>query len=84
MSKNKKRDERRVLAFLGLGLDNQDGHRRLTRSEHFLLLGGSAETHDRMQDTAIKFTAALKRRGKPLQETPFEEILEIFEQELDD
>ena len=84
MSNNKKRDERRVLAFLGLGFDNKDGHRRLTRSEHFLLLGGSAETHGRMQDTAIKFTEALRRRGKELQETPFEEILEIFEEDLDD
>jgi hypothetical protein len=84
VSKNKKRDERRVLGFLGLGLDNKDGHQRLTRSEHFLLFGGSAETHVRMQDTAIKFTEALRRRGKPLQETPFEEILEIFEQDLDD
>jgi hypothetical protein len=83
VSNKNKRDERRVLGFLGLGLDNKDGHRRVTHSEHFLLLGGSSQTHEHMQDAAIKFTEALRRRGKPLQETTFEEIFEIFEQELD-
>lgn len=80
MSNKQDRDKRRVVAFLGLGLDNKDGHQRLTRSENFLLLGGSAETHEHMQDTAIKFTEALRRRGKALREAPVEEVLEIFEE----
>lgn len=83
MSKNQDRDERRVVGFLGVGLDNEDGHERFTRSEHFLLLGGSSQTHERMQDTTIKFTEALRRRGKPLQETPLEEVLEIFQEARD-
>ena len=83
MSNKQVQDNRRVVAFFGLGLDNQDGHQRLTRSEHFLLLGGSAETHERMQDTAIKFNEALRRRGKELHEAPVDEVLEIFE-ELED
>jgi hypothetical protein len=80
VSHNQDRDERRVEAFLGLGLDNKDGHQRLTRSEHFLLVGGSTETHERMQDTAVKFAEALQRRGKDLQETSVEEVLEIFKE----
>jgi hypothetical protein len=83
VSKNHDADERRVVAFLGLGLDNMDGHQRLTRSEHFLLIGGSAETHERMQDTAIRFTEALRRRGKALQETSLDEVLSIFEEEIE-
>ena len=83
MSNKQEQDNRRVVAFFGLGLDNQDGHQRLTRSEHFLLLGGSAETHERMQDTAIKFNEALRRRGIELHEAPVDEVLEIFE-ELED
>jgi DNA anti-recombination protein RmuC len=71
------------VGFFGLGLDNQDGHQRLTRSEHFFLVGGSSETHERMQDTAIRFTEALQRRGKELQDTSVEEVLEIFK-EIDD
>ena len=51
-----------VIGFLGVGLDG-DGHRRVTECDHFLLVGGSAETHERMQETAIKFGEALERRG---------------------
>lgn len=78
MSSKRETNERRVLGFFGIGFDNQDGHERVTRSEHFCLLGGSEETHERMQDTAIRFTAELQRRGKQLEETPIEEVIEIF------
>jgi hypothetical protein len=77
------RDNRRVLGFLGVGLDNKDGHKRLTRGEHFLLVGGSAETHERMQDTAIKVAEALRRRGKELQDTPLDEVLSIFREQIE-
>jgi hypothetical protein len=71
-----------LLGFLGVGLDNQDGHHRLTRSEHFLLVGGSAETHERMQDTSIRFTEALKKKGKTLQETSAEEATELLRESM--
>jgi hypothetical protein len=69
--------------FLGVGLDNKDGHQRLTRSEHFLLVGGSAETHERMQDTAIRFGEALRKRGKTLRETSTEEAIDLLRESLD-
>ena len=69
--------------FLGVGLDNTDGHHRRTRSEHFLLVGGSAETHERMQDTAIRFGEALRKRGKTLHETSTEEALDLLRESLD-
>jgi hypothetical protein len=78
VSNKQDRDEPQVIGFLGIGLDNEDGHQRLTHSEHFFLVGGSEETHERLQDTAIKFTENLKRRGKELRETSLEEIIEIF------
>jgi hypothetical protein len=77
------KEDRRVVGFLGVGLDNQDGHQRLTRSEHFILVGGSTETHDRMQDAAIRFSAELKRRGKDLGDTPLDEVIEIFHEAHD-
>jgi hypothetical protein len=74
---------RQILGFLGVGLDNQDGHQRLTRSENFLLVGGSAETHERMQDTAIRFGEALRKRGKTLRETSTEEAMDLLRDSLD-
>jgi hypothetical protein len=74
----RKRKKPEVVGFLGVGLDNTDGHKRLTRSEHFVLVGGSAQTHEKMQDTAIKFTEALENKGKQLNEATMIEIIELF------
>jgi hypothetical protein len=74
----KKPKDRQVVGFLGVGLDNKDGQKRLTRSEHFILVGGSHDTHERMQNTAIRFAEVLRRRGKELPETPLDEIIELF------
>ena len=78
MADKRKRSKPEVVGFLGVGLDNKDGHRRLTKNEHFLLVGGSEETHERMQETAVKFTEALENKGKTLRETTLEEIIELF------
>ncbi len=75
--------EPQVLGFLGVGLDRQDEHRRVTRSEHFVLLGGSAETHERMQDTAVRFEEALKGTGKPLGETPPQQAADLLRKAMD-
>jgi hypothetical protein len=76
-------DDKRIVGFLGVGLDNQDGHRRLTRGDYFLLVGGSAETHERMQDTAIRFGEALEKRGKTLGETSAEEAADLLRRAMD-
>jgi hypothetical protein len=71
------REERRVLGLLGVALDATDGHQRITRTEAFVLVGGSEETHERMQETAIKFEEALERRGKTLAETDIGEVIDL-------
>lgn len=76
--KKKKREPGEVVGFVGVGLDNTDGESRITRADHFILLGGSEETHERMQDTAIKFNEALKNRKKRLADTSVEEVVDIF------
>jgi hypothetical protein len=78
LAAKRKRKEPEVVGFLGVGLDNKDGHQRLTQSEYFVLVGGSAETHEKMQATAIKFTEALETKGKTLRETTAEEIIDLF------
>jgi len=66
-------------ALLGIGLDNADGHKRLTTGEQFAILGGSSETHDRMTETVVKTFEELKLRGKPLQKVEPKELAEILQ-----
>lgn len=63
--------------LFGLGLDNKDGHVRITRGENFRLYGGSRDTHAIMQEKAIKFNEHLKERGKNLDSVSPEEFAEI-------
>ena len=64
--------------LLGIGLDNQDGHKRLTSAEEFTIVGGSDETHGRMTETVIKTFEELKTRGKPLHVVEPKELAEII------
>ncbi len=65
-------------ALIGVGLDGDDGHTRLTRGEDMVLYGGSEETHSVMQETAIKVKETLSRRGKGLEEVSGTELRDIF------
>lgn len=65
--------------LLGLGLDNQDGHKRITKSERFAILGGSEETHSRMTETMIKTFETLDREGKELARLEKEELAELID-----
>jgi hypothetical protein len=65
--------------LLGIGLDNQDGHKRITTGEQFVLVGGSAETHERMAETTIKTFEELKRRAKRLETVDPRELAEIID-----
>lgn len=69
---------RKQAAMLGLGLDGEDGHTRLTRGKNFVLYGGSQETHSQMQETAIKINEQLDRRGKQLEEVSPRELRDIY------
>jgi hypothetical protein len=75
---SKKKSKRGPSALLGLGLDNDDGHRRITTGEQFAILGGSAETHERMTETVVKTFEELKQRGKHLDEVRPVELADII------
>lgn len=64
--------------LFGVGLDNRDEHRRITRGDNFYLVGGSEETHERMTETAIKFNEKLARKGKQLAELSPQEFAEYI------
>lgn len=64
--------------LLGVGLDNQDGHKRVTAGEGFVLVGGSSETHERMTETTLKTFEELKRRDRSLDSVDPDELAEII------
>jgi len=70
-----KRVYRKIL--LGLGLDCKDGPVRLTKGKNFRLYGGSEETHDLMQEKAVKFNEHLDKRRKTLEKLDKKEFYDI-------
>ena len=63
--------------MMGVGLDNKDGHKRVTKGDNFYLVGGSEETHERMVETSIKVNEKLSKKGKTLAEVSKEEFCDI-------
>jgi hypothetical protein len=77
MNRKPRSDAPQVVGFFGIGLDD-DGHRRVTKADHFLLVGGSAETHERMQETVVRFEEALDKSGKRLGDVSPEEAVDLL------
>ena len=73
--KGKTRKTRRML--LGLGLDGKDGEKRITMGKNFRLYGGTKDTHEVMQEKAVKLNEHLGRRGKTLDNVERNEFEEI-------
>jgi hypothetical protein len=65
-------------ALLGFAFDADDGHKRITKGDNFLLCGGSEETHAVMQETAIKVNEQLTERGQRLEDVSPRELRDIF------
>jgi len=79
MKANHRRRSRKGRAhLLGLGLDNQDGHKRITTAEKFTIVGGSEETHGRMTETVIKTFEEIRSRRKHLDTIEPQELSEII------
>lgn len=72
---NSKQNQRASL--VGIGLDGQDGHKRITRGPNFALVGGSEETHEQMTEKAVKINEKLRAKGKTLESVTRDEFDEI-------
>ena len=70
------KNPKRKAALLGLALDS-DGHKRVTKGDNFLLVGGTKDTHEVMTEKAIKINEKLKARGKQLETVSHEEFNDI-------
>ena len=75
---NGKNDRKAKALLLGVGLDDKDGHTRITKGDNFYLAGGSEETHGRMAETAIKVNEKLTTRGKELSDLSKDEFVDIL------
>jgi hypothetical protein len=64
--------------LIGVGLDQIDGHKRITQAERFAIVGGSQETHERMTETVIKTFETLDRKGKNLDQIDQHELKDII------
>lgn len=69
--------------LLGVGLDGDDGHRRLTKGQDFMLVGGSEETHERMQDLVIRMNEKLRRKGKRYKDLERDEFEDLVSDSMD-
>lgn len=75
----KKTTSKKDAVLFGVGLDNTDGHKRITQGEQFAVIGGSEETHERATETFIKTFEELKHRRKHLAEVEVAELREIID-----
>ena len=78
MKPNREREQEQKRLLLGVGLDGQDGHTRVTQGDSSMLVGGSQETHEKMQETVIKLGERLDRKGKNLQSASLDEVRDII------
>ncbi len=69
-----RRSRARVVGLLGVGLDGKDGQTRVTKGDEFVLFGGSAETHERMQDLAMHLSERLRKTGKRISDATLSEL----------
>ncbi len=76
-TRRRKGREPKVEGLIGVGLDNADGHTRITKGEHFVLLGGSSETHEQMQEFTIKLTERLAKQGKRIPDATIRELRDL-------
>jgi hypothetical protein len=78
MSNKRRFTDRRVAGLLGLAFDADDGHKRITRGNNFLLAGGSEETHGFMRETIIKVNEELDARGLDLADVTPDELRDLL------
>jgi hypothetical protein len=77
-----KHSKKRPSKLLGLGLDNDDGHKRITEAERFSIVGGNEETHQTLTEVAIKTFETLDKKGKTLDTVEKKELDDIIQNSL--
>jgi hypothetical protein len=69
----------RVVGMLGVGFDHQDGHIRITQSEHYQVMMGSKESHCELQKICSGIEKAVQSSGRDLISYTPEELMELIQ-----
>jgi len=77
-------DSRKKKHLLGLGLDCDDGHKRITTAEEFSIVGGSEQTHERMTETVSKTFEDIDQQNKRFQDMEPQELADILQKNTPD
>ena len=67
---------------VGLGLDDDGGHRRITRGQAFHVVGGSAKAHASMQELFLRMRETLERQGRTIQDLDQREFEDLARDSL--
>ncbi|HTQ39366.1 MAG TPA: hypothetical protein VMJ32_10070 [Pirellulales bacterium] len=65
---------KRKAGILGVAFDAADGQTRITKGDNFVLCGGSQETHEVMQETAVKINERLAEQAQRLEDVSLREL----------
>jgi hypothetical protein len=79
---NKSKDLK-VEGILGVGLDGTDEQKRITRTPEMVLVGGPVDTHERLQEVAIRFGESLESQGKSLGDVEIQKVIDLFQEARD-
>ena len=69
--------------LLGVRVDGGDGHRRVSRGEDFVAVGGTREGHEHLRETVAEISDEVKRRGRTVGEVRKDEFREILERAIE-
>ena len=82
-SGSKSQEEKKINGLLGVGLDGIDGHKRVTKGDDFLLVGGSEQTHERLQELVMRMSEKLRSKGKCFRELSGGEFADLARESLE-
>ncbi len=80
--KRSRRKKTEVVGLVGVGFDNQDGLHRVTRGGNFVLVGGSADTHEQMISKVIEVQEGLENCGESAVEISPEELARLLHEAI--
>jgi len=72
-------EQRRVVGLLGVGFDHEDGHIRVTKSDHSQVVMGSSESHKILQNMCLEIEEAVRLSGRELNDYTPEELMKLVE-----
>jgi hypothetical protein len=78
----KDRSKKKQSHLVGIGLDNKDGHKRVTQADKFSIVGGSEETHEKMTETVVKTFEDIKSKGKELEDVEPKELSDLLKKNV--